>query len=57
MRRTQLAAKPAYRFESLNDTSSLTEDQIAIQRIALDFANEHMVPFAAEWDKKSYNPI
>lgn len=55
--RQGLTAKSFQRFESLNDTSSLGEEHVAIQRLALDFTKENMLPFAKEWDLKSYNPI
>jgi alkylation response protein AidB-like acyl-CoA dehydrogenase len=32
----------------------LTETQREIQRLARDFAREHVAPFAAEWDRKQY---
>ena len=32
----------------------LTETQREIQRLARDFAREHIAPFAAEWDRKQY---
>ena len=39
------------------DDPQLTEDQKAIQTMALDFANKNLVPNAAEWDKKHYFPL
>lgn len=41
----------------MNDTASLNEDQIMIQQAALNFANEFMIPFAEEWDRKGHSPI
>ncbi|EAS01437.1 acyl-CoA dehydrogenase (macronuclear) [Tetrahymena thermophila SB210] len=49
--------KNQYRFESLNDTSNLTEDQVLVQQAALNFTKEHLLPFASEWDQKSQSPI
>ncbi|CAG9327462.1 unnamed protein product [Blepharisma stoltei] len=36
---------------------NLTEDQLAFQETALQFAKEHMEPFANEWDKTDHFPI
>lgn len=44
-------------FRTLNDTCGLTEDQIAIQTLALDYTHENIVPYAREWDKTHTSPI
>lgn len=44
-------------FMNLWHTHSLTEDQIAIQNSALQFANQVLKPNAAEWDRTSYFPV
>ena len=35
----------------------LSEDQIAIQESALDFAKKSLLPNAAEWDQKHHFPV
>jgi hypothetical protein len=37
-------------FMTLNDTSGLTEEHLAVQKTALDFAEQKLRPFALEWD-------
>ncbi|MFT5510446.1 MAG: alkylation response protein AidB-like acyl-CoA dehydrogenase [Hyphomicrobiaceae bacterium] len=34
-----------------------TEEQVAIQEMALDFAKEQLAPHALEWDEKSHFPV
>jgi len=34
----------------------LTEEQLAIQDMARRFAQEHIKPFAAQWDEKEQYP-
>jgi alkylation response protein AidB-like acyl-CoA dehydrogenase len=41
----------------LIDSYQLSEDQQAIQKVALDFARDKMAPFAGEWDKKEHFPV
>ncbi len=36
---------------------ALTEEQAAIQEMALNFAKERLAPHAAEWDEKSFFPV
>ena len=36
---------------------ALTEEQTAIQEMALDFAKEQLAPHALEWDEKSHFPV
>ncbi len=36
---------------------TLTDDQAAFQKVAHDFAAEHLKPFAAEWDEKGHFPV
>lgn len=36
---------------------TLTEDQLAFQRLARDFADNEMAPFAREWDEQHIFPI
>jgi len=36
---------------------ALTEDQIAFQTVAKEFANNEMAPYAKEWDEKHFFPI
>lgn len=36
---------------------ALTEDQQAIEDTARRFASDHLTPFAAEWDEKSFFPV
>jgi alkylation response protein AidB-like acyl-CoA dehydrogenase len=36
---------------------ALTEEQAAIQEMALTFAKERLAPHAAEWDEKSFFPV
>jgi alkylation response protein AidB-like acyl-CoA dehydrogenase len=36
---------------------ALTEDQTAIQDVALNFAKERLAPHAAEWDEKAHFPV
>ena len=44
-------------FYKLNDTYSLTEEQSQIQQAAWDFAQEKLLPNAAEWDRTSHFPV
>lgn len=39
------------------DTSDLTEEQIQMQQLALDFARSRLVPNAEEWDAKEHFPV
>jgi len=39
------------------DSSSLTEEQLSIQKLALDFAKQKLEPHSIEWDRKHYFPI
>eukprot|EP01017_Pseudomicrothorax_dubius_P038785 TRINITY_DN5865_c0_g1_i3.p1 TRINITY_DN5865_c0_g1~~TRINITY_DN5865_c0_g1_i3.p1 ORF type:complete len:450 (-),score=97.89 TRINITY_DN5865_c0_g1_i3:119-1414(-) len=39
------------------DNFGLTEDQLTIQKSALDFAKSRLLPNAAEWDRKEIFPI
>ena len=41
----------------MKDSSSLTEDQLSIQKLAFDFAKQKLEPFSIEWDKKHHFPI
>ena len=41
----------------LQGTFGLTEDQLAFQSLALNFAKSEMEPYADEWDKTGYFPI
>ncbi|HRK71895.1 MAG TPA: isobutyryl-CoA dehydrogenase [Micropepsaceae bacterium] len=36
---------------------TLTDDQAAFQKVAHDFAAEHLKPHAAEWDEKGHFPV
>ncbi len=36
---------------------ALTEDQAAIQDVALNFAKERLAPYAGEWDEKALFPV
>lgn len=42
---------------TLNDTSGLTEEHLAVQKTALDFAEQKLRPFALEWDQNGHFPI
>lgn len=35
----------------------LTEEQVAIQEMALDFAKERLAPHASEWDERGHFPV
>ena len=52
-------SRTSYRFFSSisDDIPTLTEDQIAIQKLALDFAQQKLQPNSAEWDEKHYFPV
>ena len=41
----------------LSGTYGLTEDQLAFQSLALNFAKTELAPYASEWDKTDYFPI
>ena len=43
-------------FGLLSGTAGLSEDQVALQKSALDFAKVELAPYAGEWDKKKYFP-
>ncbi|MFI9626688.1 acyl-CoA dehydrogenase family protein [Streptomyces sp. NPDC052042] len=37
-------------------TSTLTEDQLALAEVTLDFAQEHLAPHAVDWDQEKHFP-
>jgi len=39
-------------FSLLTVSAGLTEEQVQIQQVALDFAENEMKPHMAEWDEK-----
>ncbi len=41
----------------MQDPIGLNEEQVSIQKTALDFAVKNLVPNAGEWDRKHYFPI
>lgn len=41
----------------LQGTFGLTEDQLAFQSLALNFAHTEMAPYADEWDKTGHFPV
>lgn len=43
-------------FGLLSGTAGLSEDQVALQKSALDFAKLELEPYAGEWDKKKHFP-
>ena len=40
-----------------SDSTSLTEDQLSIQKLAFDFAKQKLEPNSIEWDRKHHFPI
>ncbi|KAM3145264.1 hypothetical protein pb186bvf_002592 [Paramecium bursaria] len=48
--------KLTYGFKYLNETSSLSEEQIQFQQGALQFAQTKLLPFAGEWDRNHHFP-
>ncbi|KAK3850092.1 hypothetical protein Pcinc_043181 [Petrolisthes cinctipes] len=42
---------------SIDPSHGLTEEQLAIQELATDFAVKEMLPNMAEWDEKEYFPV
>lgn len=40
-----------------DDTFNLTEDQLSIQKLSLDFAQQKLQPFSSEWDQKHFFPV
>jgi isobutyryl-CoA dehydrogenase len=49
--------KPFSVFHKLNDPAGLTEEQLQIQETAMKFAQEHLAPNSAEWDRNYHFPI
>ncbi|CAK58657.1 unnamed protein product (macronuclear) [Paramecium tetraurelia] len=47
---------PRFGFKYLCDTTFLNEEHLQIQKVALDFAKEKMLPYASDWDKNNYLP-
>lgn len=44
-------------FSLLEGSYGLTEDQLAYQSLALNFAATEMAPYASDWDKNGYFPV
>ena len=38
------------------NSQNLTEEQIMIQEMAMNFAKTNLLPFAPEWDENKYFP-
>lgn len=50
--------KPKHSLSILQDSSlTLSEDQLAIQKVALDFANQKLGPYSAIWEEKHHFPV
>lgn len=47
---------PRFGFKYMSDSTFLNEEHLQIQKAALDFAKEKMLPYSAEWDKKHHFP-
>ncbi|MCX5193020.1 acyl-CoA dehydrogenase family protein [Streptomyces sp. NBC_00249] len=38
-------------------TATLTEEQLALAEVTLDFAQEHLAPYAVDWDRDKHFPV
>ncbi|MFB7056221.1 acyl-CoA dehydrogenase family protein [Streptomyces vinaceus] len=41
----------------MSAVTTLTEDQLALAEVTLDFAQEHLAPHAVAWDRDKYFPV